>query len=275
MSSSSENEFGDLDIVNSSAARVKNSWTKSFSGEALTSRKKNQGNANLVHSSVPGAAGEASGAVKVTVTRAAIRMADGDSQPAQTDQHPQNIHQKTEATNPYFQFLKSKREELLRANPNGVLNLDLSYQEWQFMSDEDKNPFVLKTAAEKEELKAKGVYRKNRRNKAKNQEKSGKVIGKKAVKKVDKQKLGVKDKNVMAEREPTITELIKTLEEQDEMIDGIEIIHEEIDNEMSSVNSELYLKKYILESKTKSCNDFYTKYTDLLNKHTSCYNTVQ
>jgi len=270
MSSSSENEFGELDIVNSSAARVKKSWTKSFAGDTLTTRK-NQGNTNLMRSSVPGAVGEASGVVKVT--RAAIRMAD-DLQPAQTDQQ-QNIHQKTEATNPYFQFLKSKREELLRANPNGVLNLDLSYQEWQFMSDEDKNPFVLKTAAEKEELKAKGVYRKNRRNKAKNQEKSGKVIGKKAVKKVDKQKLGVKDKNVMAEREPTITELIKTLEEQDEMIDGIEIIHEEIDNEMSSVNSELYLKKYILESKTKSCNDFYTKYTDLLNKHTSCYNTVQ
>jgi hypothetical protein len=180
-----------------------------------------------------------------------------------------SVKAKTEAANPYLQFLSDRRRKA-----NGVpLKLKQLQDDWRKMSRAEKQVHVDKFNMEKAELGS--DFRKDRKKKVKTDVlKIVKVSRKALVKRVKSVKVkgsvtqGVEDNT---QYNPTFESLLKNLEELDKDMDVISVTNDELKNQISSVETELAVKKHVLESKTDSHNAFKGKYNDIMEKHSLCF----
>jgi ATP-dependent RNA circularization protein (DNA/RNA ligase family) len=182
------------------------------------------------------------------------------------------VKTKTEAANPYLQFLSD-----IRRKANGVpLKLKQLQDDWRKMSKAEKQVHVDKFNMEKAELGSN--FRKDRKKHKKvktDVSKIGKVSRKGLVKRIKSVKVkgsvtqGVEHNT---QYNPTFESLLKNLEELDKDLDVISVTNDELKNQISSVETELAVKKHILEYKTDSHNAFKGKYDDIMDKHSLCFN---
>ena len=146
------------------------------------------------------------------------------------------------------------------------------------MSKAEKKVHVEKFNKEKTELGS--DFRKDRKWKPKqiktDVSKIVKVSGKGPLKKFKSVKVrgpGSETQGVehSTQNNPTFESLLNNLEELDKDIDVISVTNEELNNQISSLETELAVKKYALESKTASHNAFKDKYNDIMEKHSRCF----
>ena len=178
---------------------------------------------------------------------------------------------KTEAANPYLQYLSERKRQFRSLNPNGAVNVKAVNVDWKNLSDEERNVYKEKFRIEKEQLG--DAYRHGRKRKSKeiNERKLKKNNNESLVqvsRRDDEISVGVETKH---DEVQTIEDLLNKLEGLDEKIEESLKENDELKRELSFASTELAIKKYILVSKTESHDAFETKYNDLLEKHKTCY----
>ena len=138
---------------------------------------------------------------------------------------------KTEAANPYIQFLMDRKKK-----SSCVLNMKKVNEEWKNISDEERNVFIEKYKVEKAKLGS--VYREGRKRKPKkgNQNKLKKRKVSKEIS-VRAAKLGTTDVETEPDEEPTVEALLGKLEELEEVIDLLSVSNNNINHEISKVST--------------------------------------
>ena len=187
---------------------------------------------------------------------------------------------KTEAANPYLQYVMARRKALLSVNPKGVLDMKTVNEDWKKVKRSDDEIGIYQELAkmEKEQLGASwGLKRKNRKRKLDNttrkQEKGKKLVTKGQEDRENDSIVGdasASSKEIDEEKH-TVESLLMKLESLDDEIDIINAENDRVKIEISSASNELAVRKYILESKSDSCDSYQSKYSDLLEKHSSCF----
>ena len=186
---------------------------------------------------------------------------------------------KTEAANPYLQYVMARRKALLSVNPKGVLDMKTVNKDWKDVKRSDEISIYQELAkVEKKQLGSSwGLKRKNRKRKMDNttrkQEKEKKLVtGGQEDRRNDSivSDTSASSKEIDEEKH-TVESLLVKLESLDDEIDIINAENDQVKFEISSASNELAVKKYILESKSDSCDSFQSKYSELLEKHSSCF----
>ena len=175
---------------------------------------------------------------------------------------------KTEAANPFLQYLSERKRKFRSLNPKGVVNVKAVIEDWRNLADEEKSIYIEKFRIEKENLG--DAYRQGRKRKNK-EEKEIKVNLKKKNNEIVIEKDDETSVDAEMHDEQTIEALLNKLEGLDDKIDKSLEENDEFKMKISSASTELAIKKHILVTKTESYDSFKTKYDDLLKKHSNCF----
>ena len=168
---------------------------------------------------------------------------------------------KTEAPNPYIQYIQERRKQLLLLDPKKKLDMRSVNKDWAALPDVERS--VFKERADNDRKQLGSNYRKGRKWKKKKEGNAGSTKNKKQDAEVGT--------SSSAPAEPSIEELLNRLEELDNTIEVISISNENLRSEISTINTTLAINRHILESKTESHDAFQTKYNDIVAKHGTCF----
>ena len=185
-----------------------------------------------------------------------------------SDKSPDKL--KTEAANPYLQFLKERKSK----SPGIPLDIKKVQEEWRKMSEDQRKVFVERYEMEKIMLGS--DYRKNRKRKPKKPKSNN--LSKKG--KIPKQKITLSGESVSragkaANSEPksdnSIFKLLVKLEELDTEIEEMLSKNDAVKDDLCLAGTELAGKKQILDIKSDSHDAYKIKYNIIMEKHSSCY----
>ena len=188
--------------------------------------------------------------------------------PTASDKSPDKL--KTEAANPYLQFLKERKSQ----SPGIPLDIKKVQEEWRKMSEDQRKVFVERYEMEKIMLGS--DYRKNRKRKPKktksnNLSKKGKIPKQKNTLSGESVSRAEKAANSEPKNDNSIFKLLLKLEELDTEIEGMLLKNDAVKDELCLADTALAVKKQILDIKSDSHDSYKIKYNIIVKKHSSCY----